>query len=73
MSAEFGTDAYVYDEASWSLDDDIEALRERLNNIRDSVKPNAETGSHNAACVKCGRTDLPIHTNMRCGECGYTD
>jgi hypothetical protein len=27
----------------------------------------------NIPCVKCGRTDIPLHTNGRCGECGRTD
>jgi hypothetical protein len=27
----------------------------------------------NIPCVKCGRTDLPLHTNGRCGECGKDD
>lgn len=24
----------------------------------------------NVPCVSCGRTDLPLHVNRRCGDCG---
>lgn len=24
----------------------------------------------NVPCISCGRTDLPLHTNYRCGDCG---
>jgi len=27
------------------------------------------TDEENAPCVKCGRKDLPLHTNYQCAEC----
>lgn len=24
----------------------------------------------NVPCIKCGRTDLPLHTNRQCADCG---
>lgn len=30
-------------------------------------------GDGNVPCVECGRRDLPLHYNRRCGECGPGD
>ena len=31
-----------------------------------------EEVEENAPCVKCGRTDLPLHENYQCAECWPT-
>jgi ribosomal protein L37E len=34
------------------------------------VDENNETEPENVPCNKCGRSDLPLHVNGQCAECG---
>jgi hypothetical protein len=54
--------AYDVGFADWSSEVETEAEEYKED------EPEEEE-EENAPCVKCGRTDLPLHENYQCAEC----